>query len=211
MKLIAHRALWNGLRKPNSLSALEAALAAGFGVETDLRSYADEIYIAHDPILDPQGVPHFDDFLAIAAKYPDAPLFLNIKEDGLCQILCKKKMEIAGVRGVFFDMSVPQLVQFSRAFTPAFLSTRISDVEPVPAALDSVEWIWVDCFEKDWDVQNLKSLMSRFPKKLAFVSPELHGRDPKNFWKMLRDLESTTKSEIALCTDHPAVFKEECE
>jgi len=208
MKPIAHRGLFKTAGAPNSLSALEAALAAGFGVETDLRSYQGTLYLSHDPIMDSAQAPRFDRFLAIAEKYPGLTSFINIKEDGLLPALIGEKARLEKLGFVFFDMSVPQLVQYSKTFSPKQLCTRFSDFEPVPSGLDVCDWIWVDGFSKNPDRAALASLV-RHGKKLAIVSPELHGRPHNEFWTGLSGTKEIGPDSVFVCTDFPQQLREE--
>jgi len=100
---------------------------------------------------------------------------------------------------VFFDMSVPELVKYSKVFAPAHLCTRISDFEPTPNAMDLCDFIWVDGFERDLTEVELASLPA-LKKRLAFVSPELHGREHSKYWKSL-DRIGLLNDTNYLCTD----------
>ncbi len=207
MDIIAHRGLWKhpteSVSPPNSLPAIEDAFRHGYGIETDIRSQEGKLYLSHDPIVDPKRPPRFEEFLSLAARYPDALSFLNIKEDGLVPLLLAFRDSLAKFRHVFFDMSVPQLVQFSRSFSKVNLSSRYSEYEKNPSALDICDWIWVDAFERDCPKEEISRLNITQIKKLAIVSPELHGREEKTFWATLKSVKFE-----ALCTDLPVQANE---
>ncbi len=211
MQIIAHRGLWKNRAEPNSLGAIEAAFASGFGVETDVRSFEGKLYLSHDAIIDPRRPARMDDFLQLAKKFPKAPVFLNIKEDGLVTLLSGFREQFDQCQVAFFDMSVPQLVQFAKVFPPSQLSTRFSEFETVPSGLEWCDWIWVDAFKKDLQGNDVIKLCSSYQKKLAFVSPELHGRGEKDFWNALRVTKTAENANHAICTDFPAECLQELE
>ena len=49
-EIIAHRGIWTKVEEQNSPLSLRNALSKGFGIETDLRYFNNEIIISHDPI-----------------------------------------------------------------------------------------------------------------------------------------------------------------
>ena len=68
MKLIAHRR--------NTLAELNVT-PTGYGVEVDIRSYADKLVIHHDPFVAGES------FEAWLAAYRHGTLILNVKAEGL--------------------------------------------------------------------------------------------------------------------------------
>lgn len=209
MKIIAHRGKWTSPDQQNSLASLEHAFQAGYGVETDLRSFQGNVYISHDAVNSPQGLVSFEEFMALAERYPERMCFLNIKEDGLCRILEPYRQTLLAPRFVFFDMSVPQLIQFSRHYRPFNLATRQSEFETVPSAPELVEWIWADCFTRDWSQREMTQTLGQSNKQICFVSPELHGRGNNGFRHSLRSALTATYNTVAVCTDEPDRYAEE--
>ncbi|MBI4403156.1 MAG: hypothetical protein HY537_03305 [Deltaproteobacteria bacterium] len=197
MQIIAHRGLWKTKTEQNTLYALEAAFRSGFGVETDVRSVSGSLYLSHD-IIQPEHRPApFDEFIQLCQKYPTRPVFLNIKEDGLADLLVKYDA-VRTLNIVFFDMSVPQLVYFSTRFAPAQLCARVSEYEPYPSGIEFCDWIWVDAFRRELNKPELERLAA-YRKKLVFVSPELHGRNPDDYWRRLKAIPQLACR--AICTD----------
>jgi hypothetical protein len=100
-----------------------------------------------------------------------------------------------------FDMSVPDLrtslLRGLRCFT------RQSDVEAQAVLLGEAEGVWLDGFMSSVpDLLVAKSHVAA-GKRVAFVSPELHGRDPDRYWSDLRASGLHRSSLAMLCTDHP--------
>lgn len=187
MKFIAHRGLWRDRSETNSVLALRRALEAGVSLETDIRLSGYRLVLSHDPTV-PGSQPTPLEWLldAYAEVRSTETLFLNIKEDGLLPHLLDLRAKLERCRFVFFDMSVPELFRYSQRFPPAHLSTRLSELEREPAALGCCDWIWVDGFTCDPDIARAEELAFAHGKKLAFVSPELHGRSPEVFWERLQ-------------------------
>ena len=99
-------------------------------------------------------------------------------------------------------MSVPDTLRYARAGLPFF--TRHSDLEPVPALLRRRA---TACGSTTSTAAS--SARSGSPthlaagKRVAVVSPELHGRDPGPTWEEWRAWPLWTHPDVSLCTDHP--------
>ncbi len=203
MELIAHRGLWKSVLDQNSLAALARAFQNGMGVETDVRHFRGELFLSHDPIEKQNGLVKFGDLVELGMRYPKQLIFLNIKEDGLQPFFDPYSSLLSKCSIVFFDMSVPELVRYSKLFPPENLCTRFSDAEPVPSAVERCDWLWVDGFERDVDLQNLTSNEALSTRNLAFVSPQIHGRNASHFLKSIQDNFGDCRQKIALCADFP--------
>lgn len=198
MILLAHRGWWQSRDEQNSAAAIERAFAGGFGVETDLRDLAGAIVVSHDP---PRGGEmRLEELLAIARRYPDSgPLALNIKSDGLQSLL--EPMLARGHDYFLFDMAVPDLVASVRRGFSCF--TRQSDIERVPVLLDQVDGVWMDSFAATLpDVESATALIG-CGKRVALVSPELHGHARADGWALLRSSGLHRSPRAMLCTDFP--------
>ena len=207
MMILAHRGLWQRPAEHNSLPALCDALAEGFGVETDVRDLGGQLVISHDPPL--AGAMPLAAFLEAYCRIPEpGVLALNIKADGLQQALAEalESRRIGADRYFVFDMAVPDALGYLRHGMPCF--TRQSEVEPVPAFIDQALGIWLDCFREDWI--NGRDILGHCAagRRVALVSPELHGRDRQIAWgkwrEAYRDLKRRDQGErIMICTDYP--------
>lgn len=195
MKLIAHR--------KNTLAELRSS-PPEYGVEVDIRSYAGDLVIHHDPFIKGES---FESWLA---EYRHGTLILNVKEEGLEARLIEL-MKQRGIDDYFFlDQSFPFLVKWSR-LGERRCAVRVSEYESVETALTlagRVDWIWVDCFTRfplrHEDAGRLKSAGFR----LCLVSPELQGRDAQTEIPRLHALlrERDIRAD-AVCTKQPALWK----
>ncbi|MBQ8081267.1 MAG: glycerophosphodiester phosphodiesterase [Clostridia bacterium] len=113
----AHRGLWDDERPENSLPAFRAAVAQGFGIETDVHITADDqLIVFHDDSLKrmcgvdrkiadctleelrrlslkdtKETIPTFDEFLTAVGGA--VPLIVEIKTDQRIALLCEKVNE----------------------------------------------------------------------------------------------------------------------
>lgn len=202
MKTVAHRGCWSDPSSENSLASLRAAFVDGLDIETDLRLHRGRIVLSHDPVVEGQSPPSLQALLHLADNFPASSLFLNVKEDGLLPALLENG-EWQNKRVVFFDMSVPELVKYSRTIDRRYLATRWSDVEREPVLLDRCDWLWVDCFDSPIDFESEQNRSLILEKSPVFVSPQLHGRKAEGFLQQIEKLERELGREFLVCRDVP--------
>jgi hypothetical protein len=195
MKLIAHR--------KNTLAELRAS-PVQYGVEIDIRSYAGELVLHHDPFVKGES---FEDWLA---EYRHGTMILNVKEEGLEARLIEL-MQSRRIEDYFFlDQSFPFLVKWSR-FGERRCAVRVSEYESVETALSlagKVNWVWVDCFSR-FPLQHADAArLQAAGFKLCLVSPELQGRDARSEIPQLHQLLSERQIRAdAVCTKQPALWE----
>jgi glycerophosphoryl diester phosphodiesterase len=202
VKIIAHRGFWYERSEGNSLDSLKRAVEKGFGIETDVRDFKGEIVISHD-IANENSLKlnSFLENIQNLGNFREVVYAWNIKSDGLAEKL-KGILEKYGIleNSFFFDMSFPTLYEFSKEFLSLNLATRYSDFEDEPQFYENCDWIWVDGFERDIiSEEKIKEFIGD-NKKIVFVSPEIHNRDPEKLWALIKDIDKDNKN-IFLCTD----------
>lgn len=206
MKILAHRGCWNEKVKNNSPQALRSALESGFGFESDLREYCGELVISHN-IAD-ASCQKAEDVFQWLEEFSDEHCFaINIKADGLKELLIEG-LDRHKIKNYFtFDMSVPQMVEFCQQGIIYF--TRQSELEPVPIMYEDAEGVWIDGFYDDnWITEELLEQHIIHGKTVCVVSPELHKRPHQDFWMRLLCF-NLNFDKVMLCTDYPldaAVF-----
>ncbi len=201
MKILAHRGYWNEQIEKNSPKALRTALEKGFGFESDVRDYMEKMVISHN-IADATCQDAEEVFKWLHEFNDEYCFAINIKADGLKDIL-KKYFEKYSISNYFlFDMSIPQMVEFKEMGLRFF--TRQSEVEPSPNMYTDAAGVWIDGFwSTDWITKELLDKHINNGKEICLVSPDLHGKeDYKMFWKKLID-DGIDLSKVILCTDHP--------
>jgi glycerophosphoryl diester phosphodiesterase len=202
---LAHRGLWTLPAERNSLAAIRDAFASGWGVETDVRDIDGTLVVSHDP----PGLGTLP-FAAVVDAYREygcpGALAVNVKADGLPAMLADALRDVDRDRWFAFDMSVPDMRQYAREGLPFF--TRHSDLESAPALYDAADGVWLDDFDGGFIAEHRIAAHLSAGKRVAVVSPELHGRDRERTWQRWRAWPVWTRPDVFLCTDHPTSAQE---
>ncbi|MBL6457867.1 hypothetical protein JMJ55_21245 [Belnapia sp. T6] len=198
MIILSHRGYWREAAEKNQPVAFRRSFDLGYGTETDVRDSLGRLVIAHD--MPRGGELDLAGMLGILGGR-DLPMAMNIKADGLAAPLAAAMREAGLTRWFTFDMSVPEMLVQLRLGLPVF--TRASEFERVPACYDRAIGVWVDDFGAGWyGVAEIRGFLAD-GKQVALVSPELHGRDHRALWSMLRAAGLVGAPGLMLCTDLP--------
>lgn len=200
--ILAHRGWWTAPEEQNSTVALERAIEAGFGIETDIRDRDGELVISHNPPLINIKTPSLSWLLGrCRAHNYDGVLAINIKSDGLAKLVSAQLSEHPDIQTFVFDMSVPDMLGYLEANLSVF--SRMSEHETKPACENQSAGIWLDSFGLQFPQGDvLKRLVEEY-RSVAVVSPELHGREHRQFWAEIRQTVSLYPDLVSLCTDFP--------
>lgn len=202
MQILAHRGLWLTLEEQNTYSSITEAMQLGYGVELDVRDYLGEIVVSHDIVKDSNPL-FFKEILSFYKNLNHKPLLaINLKTDGIRDIL-KSLIEEYRIDNYFiFDGSFPEAYKYITAGLKVF--TRESEYETPSSHLSTVG-IWLDSFNSNWFSQEviLNHLLNG--TKVAIVSPELHSRNYQEVWSMIEKIDPTLRENIILCTDYPTL------
>jgi hypothetical protein len=128
-------------------------------------------------------------------------LAVNVKADGLTEMLAEALRHVERSRWFAFDMSVPDMRHYARAGLPFF--TRHSELEPTPALYAEADGVWLDDFDGGFVTEERIVAHLAAGKRVAVVSPELHGRDRDRIWEQWRTWRVWRSADVLLCTDHP--------
>lgn len=200
MKILAHRGCWNENVKSNSPRALRSALEHGFGFESDLRDYCGELVISHN--IANASCQKAEEVFQWLREFKDQFCFaINIKADGMKDLLMEG-LERCQIKNYFtFDMSAPQMVEFRESGLTFF--TRQSEVEQSPVMYEEAAGVWIDGFYGDeWITEGLLNAHILHGKTVCIVSPDLHKRSYADFWKRLASFD-VDFDRMMLCTDYP--------
>lgn len=200
MKILSHRGYWKKLAEKNQEAAFIRSFELGFGTETDVRDADGKLLISHDP---PNGNEIcFSKMLEIHSEIDSSlPLALNVKADGLQQLSAELIRHYSVPEYFFFDMSVPDMLGYHKAGLRFF--TRRSELEPEPTMLAESSGVWMDLFHSDWITEGIVASYLKQGKSVCLVSPDLHKRDPRDFWDSVATWECRQDSRLMLCTDYP--------
>jgi hypothetical protein len=202
--IISHRGYWYEKSQMNQEVAFKRSWKNGFGIETDVRDFNQKLVISHD--LSSIESMDFDRFIEMYLEFGNhTTLALNIKADGLASLL-KLKLENNGIENYFvFDMSVPDTKRYITHNLNIF--SRQSELEKEPIFYSNSNGVWLDAFDRVWYSNELVQKHLIENKKIAIVSPELHGREHKPFWQWLKINNFHIEGSILICTDFPLEAK----
>ena len=205
MVSLAHRGLWTARDDRNTLRAFCDAFACGLGVELDVRDLDGSLVVSHDPPS--RGALPFARVVdAYRAHGRPGVLAVNVKADGPATLIGHELSAIEPERWFAFDMSVPDTLAYARAQLPFF--TRHSDAEPAPAIYARAAGVWLDDFEGGFIEERLIDEHLATGKRVAVVSPELHGRDGAAAWTRWQEWSVWESPAVLLCTDDPLRARE---
>ena len=198
MKIIAHRGFWKTESEKNTMKAIQRAIDSGYGFETDFRDYGGKILISHNPPKGTEITAH-DVFSAYKKSGSHEPLALNIKADGLQDMMAELLRKYNIDNYFFFDMSVCDTVIYVEKKLK--IASRQSEFEKeMPFYRDSTT-VWIDYFNSDGPtIQKVRDTL-RDGKIACVVSPELHKRSYGQMWSQL--LPFKDEERLYLCTDNP--------
>lgn len=207
--ILAHRGLWNEPEEKNSLEAISAAASRGYGLELDIRDHAGRLVVSHD--VPDETSPIFIDILQdlVSEKFGGV-LAVNVKADGLGELLDPLKPLLHKIDYFLFDMSIPQAFHFSQESFA--LCARVSEFEPSHSIAPFFQsgrqrTIWLDSFRSDWWINSSWSDLFHPDDKVFVVSPELHGRPTESAWNTLATWIQEGQN-VGICTDYPQAFEE---
>jgi hypothetical protein len=206
MHILSHRGYWKSLEEKNTEVAFRRSFELGFGTETDFRDFCGKLVIAHD-VATAEAVSAYQFFEIYTQYSSNLPLAINIKSDGL-QNLLRETLEKYNITNYFlFDMSVPDALVYIRegGFN---VYTRQSEYEKEPSFYRDAKGVWMDMFFSDWIEEEdiLRHLESG--KEVSIVSPDLHKREPKMFWEKLKKMSAINSEKVSICTDFPENAKQ---
>ena len=200
MKILCHRGFWKKEEEKNTVSSIQRAFSEDMGIESDIRDINGKLVISHNPPVGNE--PLAEEIFRLMQEYGDRYCFaINIKADGLTDLLARQLQEYKINNYFTFDMSVPQMLDYREKKLRYF--TRQSEYEKQPVLYEDAAGVWTDAFEEDsWITEELILAHQRKGKIVCIVSPELHQREKERFWRRLCSF-SIDWNQLLLCTDCP--------
>lgn len=173
------------------------------GVEIDMRSKDNRLILQHDPHKKGED---FEKWLDIWAGQD---LILNVKEEGLEELIFKTLSERKILNYFLLDQSFPFLQRTLRSGNKK-VAVRVSDIESVETALSvDCEWVWIDCFNGNWEfLLDILPKLAKTKKKTCLVSPELVRDDSVSELIELKNVLSSLNSKVdAVCTKNRILWE----
>lgn len=167
-----------------------------YGCEIDIRTNGSKLILNHDPFT--KG----DDFTDYLDEYKNGTLVLNIKENGIEDIVLKE-VRLRGIKSYFLlDVEFPYLFSSSKK-GERNIAVRFSEMEPIENLTlfkSKFDWVWIDTISKfpvnnknknhlknyktclvcpsRWkrkeDISKIKTQLNNLTFNLDFVMTEIH-------------------------------------
>jgi hypothetical protein len=173
-------------------------LSHNFGVEIDLRSNNQNIYLHHDPFKNGEL------FSKWIKNYKHKLIVLNVKEEGLEEKIIKilKKNKIKNF--FFHDQTFSSML---KNMYKTKVSARYSEYEELKKTyklFNQIKWLWIDNFTELKIEKKFYQFLKKKNVKICIVSPELVQKDRyKEIKKIILYLESNNLKIDAICTKIP--------
>lgn len=169
-----------------------------FGVEIDLRSNGNEIYLQHDPFK--KGEP----FAKWIKSYNHKLIVLNVKEEGLENeiLIILKKYKIKNY--FFHDQTFSSLLKNKHKTNVSLRFSEYEDIKKKNKLFNQIKWLWIDNFSTFRLEKKFYLFLKRYKVKICLVSPELVNKKRINEIKLiLKYLRKNKYSIDAVCTKNP--------
>jgi len=192
MILINHRV--------NSIKKLKST-PFNFGVEIDLRSKKNKIYLHHDPFK--KGVS-FEKWIKY---YKHKIIVLNVKEEGLEKSILKilKKYRINNF--FFHDQTFSTLLKNMSKTKVSVRYSEFEDLKNIKYLFKKIKWIWIDNFSGIKLEKKFYSYLKRKKVKICLVSPELVKKSRiSEVKKIILYLKKNNFTIDAVCTKKPDLW-----
>jgi glycerophosphoryl diester phosphodiesterase len=198
MIIISHRGCWKESYEKNTIQSFINSVRLGFGFETDVRDHNSELVISHD-------VPGNSNLNLNSAlelfESKSLLVAINIKSDGLQDMLQRSLKQFDITKYFVFDMSIPETRRYVNLGFNVF--GRQSEFESEIPFYNEIKGVWLDSFESIWYNEELINNHLSNGKQVCIVSAELHNRDYFEHWKFLKSFSLIYNDNIILCTDYP--------
>lgn len=197
MQILAHRGYWVKNDEKNTLPAFRRAFRHGLGIETDVRDYKEKLVVSHN-VADESCIL-FEEVLKLYKETgSNSFLAINIKADGIQDLLMKLLTKYNIENYFVFDMSIPEQVVYRKRKFNYF--TRLSEYEKEPVLAEEALGIWMDEWEESWITEQVIREYLDKGKYVSIISPEIHGRNRDRLWNIISRIED---DRLLLCTDVP--------
>jgi len=184
----------------NSIKKLKS-IPFNFGVEIDLRSEKNKIYLHHDPFK--KGVS-FEKWIKY---YKHKIIVLNVKEEGLEKSILKilKKYRINNF--FFHDQTFSTLLKNMSKTKVSVRYSEFEDLKNIKYLFKKIKWIWIDNFSGIKLEKKFYSYLKRKKVKICLVSPELVKKSRvSEVKKIILYLKKNNFTIDAVCTKKPDLW-----
>ena len=178
----------------NSLAKLKN-VPSNEGVEIDLRSKNNDIYLHHDPFKKGELFSNW------IKSFKHRLIVLNVKEEGLePKILSILKRN--NVKNYFFhDQTFSTLIKNMHKTKVSVRYSEFEGLKNIDKLFNSIKWIWIDNFTEIKINKKFYSFLKKKKVKICIVSPELVKKSrSKEIKKVISYLKKNKFKIDAVCT-----------
>ena len=138
-----------------------------YGVEVDLRSNLDSIYLHHDPFK--KGIK----FKKWIKYFNHKLLVLNVKEEGLEKkiLIILKKYKINNY--FFHDQTFSSMLKNMKTNKVSIRFSEFEKIKEKKKLFKYIKWVWIDNFTHIPRDKSFYKFLNKSKIKTCFVSPEL--------------------------------------
>ena len=185
----------------NSISDLKKTNTE-FGVEIDLRSENNKIYLNHDPFK--KGVS-FEKWIK---KFKHKIIVLNVKEEGLEGRIIKTLKKNKINKFFFHDQTFSTLVKNMFKTKVSIRYSEYENLNKKDYLFKKIKWLWLDNFTKIELGHKFYKYLKRKKVKICMVSPELVKKNrASEIKKLVKSLKKNKFHFDAICTKKPDLWK----
>ncbi len=173
-----------------------------FGVEIDLRSRNNELYLHHDPFKKGELFKNW------IKKFNHKFIVLNVKEEGLeSKIL--KILKKNNIKNFFFhDQTFSSLLKNMKKTKVSIRISEYEGLKKINYLFRHIKWLWLDNFNQITIEKKFHDFLKRKNVKICLVSPELiNKRRLKEIKKIILFSKNNRIQFDAICTKKPEIWK----
>ena len=151
-------------------------ISCEYGIEIDLRDNINgDIYLSHDPFK--QG----ESFELFLNYYKHSFIILNIKSERIEYKIIDLLKKYRITKYFFLDSSFPMIYKLSMEGEKniAIRFSEFEGLDTITSMKGKVNWVWVDCFNKNPLTIDKYIILKKLGFKICFVSPELQNQPYK--------------------------------
>ena len=171
------------------------------GVEIDLRSHKNDIYLHHDPFKIGEL------FTKWIKNFNHRVIVLNVKEEGLenkiLRILNNKK-----IKNFFFhDQTFSTMLKNMKKTKVSIRYSEFEDLKKKNKLFRHIKWLWIDNFSEVKIDKKFYSFLKANGVKICLVSPELVKKNrTKEIKSIIKYLKKNKFKIDAVCTKKPKLW-----
>ncbi len=176
-------------------------ISKAYGVEIDLRSHKNNIYLHHDPFKKGEL------FSSWIKNFNHKLIVLNVKEEGLESKILKILRDNKITNFFFHDQTFSSLLKNKNKTKVSIRFSEYEDLKKTNELFNQIKWLWIDNFTEIKLEKKFYSFLRRKKVKICLISPELVRKKRINeIPKLISYLKKNKFNIDAICTKNPKLW-----